>query len=155
MKLTVLQWRDLASALDSLSPKAHNTTAEARKCIGSVEQIRRSIVDELAELENLQKRSAEIANPYRERIAELGPEKDDNDKTAAKRKKIVDEANAELKPLNDELNQLTAKFKTQEAEIELDANYKDYIKSIWEKELRPLYVNTKEMLLVADALGIK
>ena len=43
MKLTVLQWRDLAAFLDRVPQKDLPTTADVRKCVGSVEQIRDNI----------------------------------------------------------------------------------------------------------------
>ena len=148
--LNVLDWRDLASILDAIPPKDHKTTADARKCIGAIEQIRKEIKPELKELEDLQNKSAEIARPYQEKLRELG----DSPENEKKKKKIQDEANVELKPLNDEFAELVKKFKEQEVTINLDENYKAYIKSIFEDKIKPMYNKTADMLKIADLLGI-
>ena len=148
MKLNILDWRALAVILDSIEPKDHKTTSDARKCIGAVEQIRDDIKDELDKLEDLQNRLNEAVKPYQEKLKELPEEKEEE------RKKIQEEANNALKPFNEEDRELGKELRELIADIEIDKDYVNYIKSIWEDLIKPKFRNTKDMLRIADSFNI-
>lgn len=150
ISLTALEWNDLALSLDNIPPKNHATTADARKCIGAVEQIRKGIKEEAETLDSIKREAAGIMSPYQEKLKNLGDEKDDTPEKSKKRKKIQDEANKDL----EEVNTRYIEFSKKEISIDLDKNYHDYIKSVWETAIRPVFINTKAMVKIADALGI-
>lgn len=147
--MTITAWRDLASVLDSIPPKDLPTTADIRKCNGAVEQIR-SVVKELKEFDTLQSEALVIMAPYQKKLAGLDEVKD-SEKVA----KITGEANKKLEPHNKKINDLMKKFGETEVEVEIDENYKSFIKTNFEDRIRPSYNDKKALLDVADAFNIE
>lgn len=147
--MSITGWRDLASILDSISPKDLPTTADIRKCNGAVEQIR-SVVKEMKQFDELQDGAMKIMAPYQKQLKGLD-EKTDAEKIA----EITGEATKKLEPTNKKINALIEKFNETEAEVDLDENYKSFIKTNWEEKIRPSYNDKKALIKTADAFGIE
>ena len=75
MNLTVLQWRDLAFSLDQIPQKDLPTTADVRKCVGVVDDIRDGIRKEAESYEKtfkgLQEEADKITKPAKVKITKL------------------------------------------------------------------------------------
>jgi len=151
MKLPVIYWRDLAIALDDVPQKDLATTADVRKCVGTVEQIRKSIVKPMEEFEVVQKKINAKRVEVDAKLAKF-PENEENTK---KREEIIEKANADVMPIIKEREKVDAKYEKEEAEIDLDPNYKEFVKGIWEDHVRPRYMVKDAMLKVAEAFGIE
>jgi len=155
MKLNVLQWRDLALFLDRIPQKELPTTADVRKCVGAVEQIREGIDKQAKEYEKLYQEANLITVPASKKIAKLREGLSEAEiKESKEIQKIVDKSNADLKPINEKLNKLDLKYSKEEAELDLKDDYKGFIKDHWETHLRKQYDNTKAMVKVAEAFEI-
>lgn len=149
MRLSVANWRDLSLVIDSVEPKEWANQGECRKASGAVNQIRKAIVDYMAEFEVLQGKIADALKPFQERILAI-PE----DKRAEEGKPISTEANMALKPFIDAQKELNERTKEEMVETELNPEYKNFIKSNWEKHFRKLYKVKEICNAVADALGV-
>ena len=155
MKLKVTQLRDLALFLDRVPQRELPSTADVRKCVGAVEQIRKVVKKEAEEYEKLYDQAKVVNKPNIEAIAKAkGDMSDDEAEKDPKVKALVKKGNEDLAGINKGLAALDEKYKDEEREIEMDENYKAFIKENWEKFIRPQFVAVKEMLAVAEALNI-
>ncbi|MEK7138197.1 MAG: hypothetical protein AAB787_01680 [Patescibacteria group bacterium] len=150
MKLTVNLWQALAAILDSIQPKDHANTGEMRKCAGAVEQIRKVIAPQIDEADGIQAEAKKIYEPFQKRLAKLK-----GDENKLEREELQEEANKKLEKTNEAFRAMADRFSKEEIEIELDQNYKAYIKDKWEEKLRPAFNFRADALKVADAFNIE
>ena len=146
MKLSITRWRDLATVLDSIPPKDLPTTADIRKCNGAVEQIR-STIKEFKQFDELQDGAMKAMKPYQDKLRALDPKSEEA-------KELTDTANKKLEPHNKKIADLIKKFSETIVEVDLDENYKSFIKTNWEEKIRPQYNDKKALLETADVFNI-
>lgn len=148
MKLTITQWKDLATVLDSIPQKDLPTTADVRKSLGATNQIRKAIKEPIAEYDKINEDIRKVMEPYQVKLRAL--DQKEKDKVNA----LIDEANKKIEPHNKKLQKLNEKYDKEEIDIEMDENYKSFIKTNWEDKIRPAYNDRTAMIAVADAFNI-
>lgn len=147
MKMNINAWRDLATVLDSIPQKDLPTTKDVRKCVGIVEQIRTNdaVKKSIDEYEKLNSQLNTELEPLRE---QAGADQE-------KAKELEPQAQKIVNSYQDKFRKLDEKYKKTEAEIEIDGNYKTFVKENFVKLIKPSYNDKKALLKVADAFGIE
>lgn len=146
MILPVTTLIDLSTVLDRLPQKDFPTLKDVRQCVGCVEQIRKAVKDPIEDFDSAREEVAEFMKPYQDRITKA---KDDKE-----RDRINKEANEKGKPLADKIAELNKKYREEEQEIELDENYRQFLKTHFNDKIRPNYLDAKEVIKIADALEL-
>ena len=153
MKISLFNWYALQQCIDAVPQKEWPATADVRKATAVVDQISKNLKGtEIEDHLELEKTVQDILRPFNEKLLQL--DKKDVD-YKAKTDELLKESNSASRDLRMELVESGKKIKEIQLEIEIDPNYKAFVKANWEKKIRPV-LNFKESVIeISDAFNIE
>ena len=145
MNLKCKVWGDLAAVLDSIQPKEFASSAEMRKCFALTQQIRGELKDYSDQLEALTDEARALLAPLQDSFA--GSSGDEKAELTRKANKVLEKVNAKRKELEDSEG-------SEDLDIEVDPNYKSFVKASFDEKIRPKYLKQSAAVEIADAFNI-
>ena len=153
--------------LDSIPQKELPSLADVRKCMGVVKQIHgviKTAVDEYNKITDetlkLQPEVDKASKPFRDKIEELKKGLTDEEiQKDIEIQNLVREANVVIRAItkkaDDKRVKLDEKYAKDEVEIDLNPEYKTFIKANFETKIRPAYNFAADVVELADAFEIE
>jgi hypothetical protein len=152
IKLKTVRLVDLTLLVGDIAPKDLPDLKSIRKISGAMEVLEKATKPYMDKLQAIKLELQELAKPYAEKLKALEAKKDP--KSEAEKKKLIEEGNKLVAPLNEKMLKLEQSEGQVEIEVSMDENYLSEVKEQF-KKAKDKFTNMKAFIELADALGIQ